>query len=66
MTDGVTPLGGLAGLLSRVTMSGGVTIYHVNVSRWGNPPSGVTFVSQKDQISQTKAKHECVKTFYIS
>ena len=39
MIDGVTPLCGLPGLLGRVTMSAGVAICHVNVSRWGNPPS---------------------------
>ena len=36
---GVTRLGGLPVLLGRVTRSAGVTICHVNVSRWGNPPS---------------------------
>ena len=39
MIGGVTRLGGLPGLLGRVTLSAGVTICHVNVSRWGNPPS---------------------------
>ena len=38
MIGGVTRLGGLPGLPGRVTLSGGVTICHVNVSRWGNPP----------------------------
>ena len=33
----VTRLGGLLGLLGRVTLSAGVTICHVNVSKWGNP-----------------------------
>ena len=35
----VTGLGGLPGLPGRVTLSAGVTIRHVNVSGWGNPPS---------------------------
>ena len=39
MIGGVTHPGGLPGLLGRVTLSAGVTICHVNVSRWGNPPS---------------------------
>ena len=38
MIGGVTRLGGLPGLPGRLTLSAGVTIYHVNVSRWGNPP----------------------------
>ena len=37
MIDGVTRLGGLPGLLLRVTLSSGVTICIVKVSRWGNP-----------------------------
>ena len=39
MIGGVTRLGRLPGLPGRVTLSAGVTICHVNVSRWGNPPS---------------------------
>ena len=39
MIGGVTRLGGLPGLPGRVTLSAGVTICHVNVSRWCNPPS---------------------------
>ena len=31
--------GGLPGLPGRVTLSTGVGFCHVNVSRWGNPPS---------------------------
>ena len=38
MIGEVTRLGGLPGLLGRVTLSAGVTICHVNVSRWGDPP----------------------------
>ena len=38
MIGGVTHLGGLPGLPGRVTLSAGVTICHVNVSTWGNPP----------------------------
>ena len=37
MIGGVNRLGGLPGLPGRVTLSVGVTICHVNVSRWGNP-----------------------------
>ena len=37
MIDGVTRLGGLPGLLVRVTLSSGVTICIVKVSRCGNP-----------------------------
>ena len=39
MIGGVTHQGRLPGLLGKVTLSAGVTICHVNVSRWGNPPS---------------------------
>ena len=39
MIGGVTRLGGLPGLPGRVTLSAGVTICHVDVSRWGNPNS---------------------------
>ena len=39
MIGKVTHLGGLPGLPGRVTLSVGVTIFHVNVSRWGNPPN---------------------------
>ena len=39
MIGGVTRLGGLPGLPGGVTLSAGVTICHVNVSRWGNPLS---------------------------
>ena len=39
MIGEVTPLGGLSGLSGRVTLSAGVAICQVNVSRLGNPPS---------------------------
>ena len=39
MIGGVTRPGGLPGLPGRVTLSAGVTVCHVNVARWGNPPS---------------------------
>ena len=42
MMGGVTRLGGLPGVPGRVTLSAGMTICHVNVSRWGNPPSRLT------------------------
>ena len=57
----VTGLGGLPGLPGRVTLSAGVTIRHVKVSRWGNPPNRGRFRGKK-----LKAKHVCYKTFYIS
>ena len=47
MINGITRLGGLPGLAGRVTLSAGVTIYHVNVSRWGNPPSRVRVHGKK-------------------
>ena len=43
----VTGLGGLPGLPGRVTLSAGVTIRHVNVSRWGNPPNRGRFHGKK-------------------
>ena len=39
MIGGVTRLSGLPGLPGRVTLSAGVTIRHVNVSKWENSPS---------------------------
>ena len=39
MIGGVTRLLGLPGLPGMVILSAGKTICHVNVSRWGNPPS---------------------------
>ena len=39
MIGRVTLLGGLLGLPGRVSLSSGVVFWHVNVSRWGNPPS---------------------------
>ena len=47
MIGGVTRLGGLPGLPGRVTLSAGVTICHVNVLRWGNPPSWGRIHSKK-------------------
>ena len=61
MIGGVTRLGGLPGLPGRVTLSAGVTICHVNVSRWGNLPSRGVFMAKS-----SKAKHVCFKTLYIS
>ena len=43
----VTGLGGLPGLPGRVTLSAGMTIRHVNVSRWGNPPNRGRFHGKK-------------------
>ena len=39
MIGGVTRQGGYLDLPDRVTLSSGVKFCHVNVSRWGNPPS---------------------------
>ena len=66
MIDGVTRLGGLSGLPGRVTLSAGVIICYVHLSRWGNPPGRDGFMLQKDQMSKKTAKHECVKILYIS
>ena len=44
MIGGVTHLGGLPGLPGRVTLSAGVAFWHVNVSRWGSPPSWIEFM----------------------
>ena len=35
----MTNRGRLLGLPDRVAFSAGVTFFHVNVSRWGNPPN---------------------------
>ena len=59
MIGRVTCLGGLSSLPDRVTLSAGVTICHVNVSRWGNPPS-------QGHIHGKKLKSETFKTLYIS
>ena len=39
MIGGVTRQGGYPGLPDQVTLSVGVKFCHINVSRWGNPPS---------------------------
>ena len=54
MIGGVTRLGGLPGLPGRVTLSAGVTICHVNVSRWGNPPSRGCIHSKKLESEHLK------------
>ena len=53
----MTHLGGFPGLPGRVTRSAEVTIYHVNVSRWGNP-RWVAFIAKS-----SKAKQACFKNF---
>ena len=40
---GVTNRGRLLGLPDRVAFPAGVTFFHVNVSRWGNPPNLVLY-----------------------
>ena len=61
MIGWVTFLGGLSGLLC---LSAGVTTDLP--CRWVTRPAGVAFMLQKDQMSQTVAKRECVKNLYIS
>ena len=39
MMGDVTRQGGFPGLPDRVTLSAGLKFCHVNVSRWGNPPT---------------------------
>ena len=70
MIGGVTRLGGLPGLLGRVTLPGGVAFCHVNVSRWGNPPTrGSVHVTKTRQIrtnNQTPAILEPQQHFSVS
>ena len=49
MIGGVTHLSGLPGLPGRVTLSAGVAFCHVNVWRWGNPPSRGQHLSVTDK-----------------
>ena len=60
MIGGVTHLGGLPGLLGRVTLLAGVTVRHVNLTSQGGVtrPTGVAFMAKS-----SKAKHVCYKTF---
>ena len=51
MLGGVIRLGGLPGLPGRVARSAAVTICHVNVSRWVNPPN-------RDRVHGKKLKSE--------
>ena len=55
MIGGMIHLGGLPGLLGRVTLSAGVTICHVNVLRWSKPPSrgGVHVTKREKKIANT-------------
>ena len=56
MIGGVTRLGGLPGLLGRVTLPAGVAFCHVNVSRWGNPPTWGRFMLPKRAKSEPTTK----------
>ena len=56
MIGGVTRLGGLSGLLGRVTLPAGVAFCHVNVSRWGNPPTRGRFMLPKRAKSKPTTK----------
>ena len=56
MIGGETRLGGLPGLLGRVTLPAGVAFCHVNVSRWGNPPTRGRFMLPKRAKSEPTTK----------
>ena len=56
MIGGVTRLGGLPGLLGRVTLLAGVAFCHVNVSRWGNSPTRGLFMLPKRAKSEPTTK----------
>ena len=56
MIGGVIRLGGLPGLLGRVTLPAGVAFCHVNVSRWGNPPTRGRFMLPKRTKSEPTTK----------
>ena len=62
MIDGVTCIGGLHGLLGRVTLSAGAKICQVTSQGEVARLAGVAFMLQKDQMSQTIAKQICFKT----
>ena len=66
MIGGVTRLGGLPGLLGRVTLSAGVAVCHVNDSRWVNPPSRdrvhVTFASAPQRAKMNSSKVTVIKS----
>ena len=69
MIGGVTRLGGLPGLLGRVTLPAGVAFCHVNVSRWGNPPTRGRFMLPKRAKSEPKqpnARHIGTATTCLS
>ena len=61
MIGGVTRLGVLPGLAGRVPLSAGVAFYHVNDSRWGNPPSRGrvhdTFASAPKRAKNDRKSH---------
>ena len=54
MIGGVTRLDGLPGLLGRVTLPARVAFCHVNVSRWGNPPTWGRLMLPKCAKSEPK------------
>ena len=56
MIGRVTRLSGLPGLLGRVTLSAGVAFCHVNVSRWGNPPTRGRFMLPNRAKSEPTTK----------
>ena len=51
MTGGVTRVGGLPGLLGRVTLSAGGTICHVNLRSRITCLAGVVLILPQDQMS---------------
>ena len=61
MIGGVTRLCGLPGLSGRVSLSAGVTICHVNISRWVNSLARVAFMAKS-----SKAKHPGVVILYVN
>ena len=56
MIGGVTRQGGLPGLLGRVTFPAGVAFCHVNLSRWGSPPTQGRFMLPKRAKSEPTTK----------
>ena len=56
MIGGVTRLGRLPSLLGRVTLPAGVAFCHVNLSRWGNPPTWGRFMLPKRAKSEPATK----------
>ena len=56
MTGGVTRVGGLPGLLGRVTLSAGGTICHVNVRKSDNLPSRGYITTRSNELSNSETR----------